>query len=270
MVPDAPPRRTATLVTMRRRLGVSIAATVVTGLVLSGLALTIAKSPQERDEIRAADNVARIFDDNLDRYVAESGPAVRRVHARDTDGYPALLRFLEERIANAPDLPSRGTTAYGRSHSEAYKQELGRRKFALMPLVGLSTYLRARAIPNSRFVSAGRKLVKLSPESLLSKEPITTGRALRELVLPAFEKARDRMKAQQAPEGSDLLLLDLNTYADDVIAMTEKGAKALDEGKPFFYELGDRPDQLYQRLVAVESAIENDVSQKVEVFVAGQ
>ena len=37
------------------------------------------------------------------------------------------------------------------------------------------------------------------------------------------------------------------TYADDVISMTKDGAKKIDAQKAFYFQLGDRPVELFRR-----------------------
>ncbi len=117
----------------------------------------------------------------------------------------------------------------------------------------LEAYLRSRAIPHSKFIAAGKKLVGLRPGTLLGDDPVLSGDPLRERVLPAYEKARKRLKKQDTPKGSELLQLDLMTYANDIISMTKDGAKKIDEQKAFFFQLGDRPVELFQRLAALEN-----------------
>ncbi len=40
------------------------------------------------------------------------------------------------------------------------------------------------------------------------------------------------------------------TYANDMISTTKDGAKKIDEQEAFFFQLGDRPVKLFQRLAA--------------------
>ncbi len=60
------------------------------------------------------------------------------------------------------------------------------------------------------------------------------------------------------------------TYANDMISMTKDGAKKIDEQKAFFFQLGDRPVKLFQRLATIESAIRVQVAQQVEIVAASQ
>ena len=110
----------------------------------------------------------------------------------------------------------------------------------------------------------------LRPGTLLGKDPVLSGFPLRERVLPAYEKARDALKKQDTPKGSELLQVDLMTYASDMISTTKDGAKKIDEQKAFFFQLGDRPVKLFQRLATMETAIRVQVAQQVEIVAAAQ
>src|SRR5690349_7977013 len=76
---------------MRTRLRLALLATFVIGLVLSGLGAVVAKSPEQRDQIDAADRVAQRFEANIDDYVTAAAAKVKSKHDADQDGYPALL-----------------------------------------------------------------------------------------------------------------------------------------------------------------------------------
>jgi len=255
---------------MRTRLRLALLATFVIGLVLSGLGAVVAKSPEQRDQIDAADRVAQRFEADVDDHVAAAADKIKSKHDADQDGYPALLEVVQDQIADAPRLRPGHTTAYGREHSNDYEDAGNHRATALAPLKELETYLRTQAIPNSKFIAAGKKLVALRPGTLLGDEPVVDGDPLRKRVLPAYEKARDRMKDQDAPKGAELLRLDLMTYANDIISMTKDGAKKIDEQKAFFFQLGDRPVELFKRLAAMETAIQVQVTQQVEIVAAAQ
>ncbi len=255
---------------MRSRLRRAVLATFVIGLVLTGLSAVVAKSPEQRDEIHAADLVAQRFDASLQRYVAKAAAELKSKRDADQDGYPELLKLAKARIAGAPRLRADGTTSYGREHSDDYQGADDRREAALAPITTLDAYLRSRAIPTSRFIAAGKKLVALRPGTLLGEDPVLTGDPLRERVLPAYEKARKRLKKLDTPKGSELLQLDLVTYANDIISMTKKGAKKIDEQKAFYFQLGDRPVELFQRLAVLEKGIQVQVAQQVEIVSAIQ
>lgn len=247
-----------------------MAATFVVGLVVAGLGSVVAKSPEQRDQIRAADRVAHRFDDKIGRYAADAAKQLKSKHDADRDNYSALLKLSQDKLKHAPRMSPAGTTAYGRRNSGDYRDAQDRRAAALAPLEDLEAYLRTRAVPGSKFIAAGKKLVALRPGTLLGKDPVLSGTPLRERVLPAYEKARDALKKQDTPEGSELLQVDLMTYANDLIAMTKDGAKKIDEQKAFFFQLGDRPVKLFQRLATIESAIRVQVAQQVEIVAASQ
>lgn len=255
---------------MRSRLRHAVVATFVIGLVFTGLSAVVAKSPEQRDEIGAADRVARRFDATIQRYTASAAAELKSRHDADQDGYPALLKLAQRTISDAPRLPQAGTTSYGREHSGAYQGAADRRAAALAPMKDLESYLRTQAIPDSKFIAAGKKLVALRPGTLLGDDPVLDGEPLRERVLPAYEKARARVKKLDPPRGSELLRLDLVTYANDIISMTKDGAKKIDEQKAFYFKLGGRPIELLRRLATLESGIQVEVTQKVEIVTTSQ
>ncbi|MGA8988730.1 hypothetical protein [Aeromicrobium sp.] len=253
---------------MTSRFRAALIGTVTTGLFFTGTAAVVAKSPEERRQIQTADRVAEQFDAALRRHVSTAADAVQQQHDADQDGYPALLKVASKGVSTAPRISTEGTTAYGREHSSKYATAGARRAATLAALDGLEKYLRLKAIPDSKFIAAGKKLAGLQPGKLLGDTPIFSGAPLRELVLPAFRKARTRLKKQPVPRGADLLRLDLTTYADDAVAMTEKGADKIDEGQPFFFRLGDRPAALMRRLTEYEAGIQAQTQKQVESVVA--
>ncbi len=247
-----------------------MAATFVVGLVLAGIGSVVAKSPEQRDQIRTADRAAQRFDAKIERYTTSAAEEIKSKHDADQDGYSALLKLTKKKIEDAPRLSPAGTTPYGRKHSDDYLDTEERRSAALAPFEDLEAYLRTRAVPDSKFIAAGKKLVALRPGTLLGKDPVLSGLPLRERVLPAYEKARDALKKQDTPKGSELLQVDLMTYASDMISTTKDGAKKIDEQKAFFFQLGDRPVKLFQRLATMETAIRLQVAQQVEIVAAAQ
>ena len=161
-------------------------------------------------------------------------------------------------------MSTKGTTPYGRAHSHRYETAMARQKLALKPYRSLSTYLTKQALPAFTFAGAGIKLVQVNPGKLLGTTPVYTGAPLRDLVLPAFEKARDKVAKQPVPADSELLSLDLKTYADDIISMTKDGAKKIDAGKPFQFSFGTRPQDLYKRLIDLKSGILAELASRVD------
>jgi hypothetical protein len=250
---------------MRSRLRVAVLATFVIGLVITGIGAVVAKSPEQRDQISAADRVAERYKASLDLYLASAAVEIKRQHDADQDGYPALLDLVESKIADVPRIRPGDTTSYGREHSGEYQDAGDRRTAELASLNDLESALRTQAIPVSRFIAAGKKLVALRPGTLLGDGPVLNGAPLRDRVLPAYEKARKRMKKQDVPKGSELLGLDLVTYANDIVAMTKDGAKKIDDGEAFFYRLGDRPVELYRRLATLESTIQVQIANFVNI-----
>lgn len=249
---------------MRFGLRAHVVATVVIGLVLGGVGYAVAESPEQRAEVRAATRVAEAYEARLDRYAADTAEAIRTQHDKDADGYVALLEVVEKRRAKAPQPPRDGTTAYGREHSGAYRGAAKLRTVALSQFDLLAAYLRDVAIPTSAFIRAGKKLVKLSPATLLGDTPIVSGAPLRDLVLPPYRSAARRLDKVEVPDDAKLLALDLTTYGKDVISSTKDGADAIDEGKPFFFNIQERATGLFKRLLQFETVIQNNVSEQVD------
>lgn len=248
---------------MKKRLRAVPALTLLTAIVLVALALTVVKSPAQREQIEASDKVAARFTVTLERFTSSTARNVVARSLATKKDCQELLTYLETRMAKAPTLPTTGTTRYGRAESGDYARAAVRRDLALKPFRALSAHLKDKTVPYFAFADAGVKLVSLSPSKLLEDQLIFTGEPLRELVLPAFEKARDKLKKQATPTGSELLRRDLLTYADDVIDQTKGGANDIDVGKPFRFDFGDRPKGLYKRLVALQASILVEASSQV-------
>lgn len=265
-LPPRERRETRTLGRMAKRLRLATIAVVVAGLVLVGTARLVVVSPAERAQIRAADRASARFDGAMHDYVRSTGAAVDAEAVKVKTAYPALLQFVETRIADAPKVSTRGTTTYGRHHSDRYRSAHDRRVLALQPLVALDVYLKVRAIPDQAFVDAGKKLVQINPGKLLAGQNVTTGAPIRAKVIPAFEKARDSVAKQRTPANSGLVRFDLTTYANDAISQAKAGAKKLDAVQPFFFDLGSRPNDLYQRLIALQATIASDLGDRVDVL----
>jgi hypothetical protein len=253
-------------VSTRTRLRSAIAATILIGAVSALIGALAVPPPHERQAERKADAVARDFRPVMNAYVRRTSAAIVNQLRKKPDGYPALLALTSRLVERAPQVPTRGTTAVGRERSDRYRQALASRTLALSPFVDLEGYLRTRAIPGSSFIVSARKLLRLSPAKLLGDSPIFEGAPLRDKVLPAYEKARKDLGRRTPPEGAELLMVDLRTFADDVIAMTKAGAKDIDDGKPFYFDFGTRPKELYDRLVIVESSIQREVADRVDVL----
>ncbi len=248
---------------MRNRLRAITALSVVIAVVVVGAGSVLVKSPAERDQIDAANRISARFDTALEQYTASTASNAAGKNPKTKKDLQGLLAFVKSRLKKAPVIPTKGTTAYGRSHSHDYETAMRRQKLALKPLQSLSSYLEGEAIPAFSFANAGIKLVQVNPVKVLGPTPLYTGAPLHDLVLPAFEKARDKLKKQITPQGAELLQLDLMTYANDVIGMTKKGVKAIDAGKAFHFEFGTRPEDLYKRLIAVESAVLTELGTRV-------
>ena len=251
---------------MAHRLRTTTIAMVVIALGLVGGAYFAAESPEERAQVRVANRAADRFDRAMDEFSRTSAQDIDSQLKASKTNYQALKTFVDARIDEAPRLSSAGTTDYGRRHSDRYVLAKARRDLVLTPFTTLTTYLREHAIPDQGFVDAGRKLVQINPARILANVAVFTGTPLRELVIPAFEKAKDRLKKQTPPEDSKLLDLDLMTYAGDAIKQTKQGATKIDARQPFVFNFGTRPDDLLRRLVVIESATSAEVRNDVDVL----
>lgn len=251
---------------MAKRLRFITVVTVVLGVGLIGAARVIAESPQERAQVQVANRASERFDRAMDTFVLTAAKDISAKQVKAKTDYPALKAFVDKRIVNAPKIQVAGTNAYGRQHSKHYRSAAERRKLALTPFRRLSGDLEDTAIPDQAFVDAGKKLVQINPAKILANIYIYSGTPLRTLVVPAFEKARDRLKNTRAPTDSALLQLDLMTYAKDSISQTKDGATKLDMQQPFVFNFGTRPDDLLRRLVVVQSTIRTEVGNDVDVL----
>jgi hypothetical protein len=231
------------------------------------LALTVVPSPEQRQEVDHADQVAQQYRRELSAYVGRLGDYVAKRLAKDGTNYQKLHDELMNHLPEAPRIPVKGVTAYAREHSRDYRTAAERRSLELMPFRAFAKRLEAVSIPRQKFVDAGVKLVKLNPLKLLQGYVVQfSGEPLRTEVVPAYKKARKRLLEQHHAPTEDELARDLKTYADDVIDMTEKGADDIDAGRPFFFDFGDRPKALLGRLAATQRTVAADVSAQVDAL----
>lgn len=248
---------------MKNRLRLTTAVSVAIGVVIVICALVVIPSPGERAQVSDATRASDRFDRSVERFLTSVYAAISARFDDDMVDYSSARTLIETKIAAAPLISPRGTTTYGRLHSERYRNATGRRKIALAPLRSFSSYLESTAVPGLKFVKAGEKLVLVSPSKLLDGVAVYSGAPLRDLVAPPLTKASKKFKVLRAPTGAELLKLDLSRYAKDILAMTKDGAAKIDRGLPFFFDLGTRPRDLYRRLEAVALMIHRDAMVRV-------
>jgi len=238
----------------------AIALTMVLGLAGAGLAAAKGDTGQQREQTRAADAVVKGFHEKLARFDAKQSKLLGAAVAKDVDNYARLLTTADHAVAQAPKVPTRGTTAYGREHSDSYRDAINERDGIVTPYENLVRLLRTRAIPTSKFIIAARAAVLVDPAKLLKDQVIVTGEPLREFVLPAFKKARARLKKQPVPQDAGLLAADLLAFVDGAIRQTREGADRIDDGKPFFFDFGTQPHDLLVRLTGLETQVAREVA----------
>ncbi|MEH3033944.1 MAG: alpha/beta fold hydrolase [Aeromicrobium erythreum] len=246
----------------------AVVATVVLGLVCVAVALT-RPSPAQRDQVAAADRVASRYERALDEAVPRFAEKVRQGVLDNTDDFAEAHDVLRAAVKRVPRIPTAGTTAYGRSHSERYREARTRRDVELEPYVTLAATLEV-AERAQAFIEAGTKVIRVNPAKLLEDQAVTTGRPLRDEVVPAFRKARSDLAKHPPPKGSEVLARDLRTYLKDAISTTEDGADALDAGRPFFFDFGKRPQDLQRRLQTLQRTLVAQVVQVLDEVVAPQ
>jgi hypothetical protein len=252
---------------MRTRLRAVVVLTVVlaTGTVV--LALTVVPSTEQKEEVRAADRVARAYDRELEQSIEDLGAyVVKRRFENETD-YQKLHDQVVDRMDEVPTIPKGNTTDYGRKNSREYRTAAAHRGLELRQYLAFTAFLKNRAIPRQEFAEAGIKLVKINPSKLLEGFIVqTSGVALRTEVVPAYRKARKKLLAQRPAAEDAELARDLKTYADDTIEMTLDGAADIDAARPFFFDFGNRPNALLRRLETLLRAISAEVSTQVDAL----
>ena len=238
----------------------AIVLTIVLGLAGTGLAAAGGDSGGQREQARAADAAVKGFHERLAAFDAKQSKLLGAAVAKDVDNYARLLKVADRAVAQAPEVPTRGTTAYGREHSDDYRDAINERDGIVAPYETLARVLRSRAIPASKFIIAARAAVLVDPAKLLKDKVIATGEPLREFVVPAFKKARARLKKQAVPADAELLAADLLAFVDGAIRQTRDGADRIDEGKPFFFDFGTQPQDLLVRLTGLETQVAREVA----------
>ena len=198
--------------------------------------------------------------DDLAAYV------VKRRFENETN-YQKLHDEVAARMDGIPRIPKSGTTAYGREHSRDYRTAASRRDLELRPFRAFVTRLKNDAIPRQKFVEVGIDLVQINPVKLLEGFVVQfSGSALRTEVVPAYRKARKKLRAQRPGSAEVELARDLERYATDAIKMTRDGADDIDAGRAFFFKFGDKPETLLTRLENTQRSIAVEVSTLVDAF----
>ncbi|RYJ01170.1 MAG: hypothetical protein EON52_22035 [Actinomycetales bacterium] len=239
--------------------------TVVT-VLLGCLALVVAvrlPSPTQQREVDAADRAAGRYAKALDADLVAFGESTRDDVADHLDDLDQALALVRRHVTAVPRISTRGTTAYGRSHSLEYRAAKGRRSLALRPFVQLVRVLEG-AVQTQGFIRAGTHAIEINPLELLDGTPVLTGEPLRELVVPEYKAARTKLQRHPAPSGSALLGQDLLTYVSGVIATTRDGADDIDAGRPFRFDFGTRPQDLQRRLAQLSASVVSSVLQAVD------
>ncbi len=247
---------------VRRRARFALIATPVLGLVASLVAVSL-PSPQERAEVRAADRVAVRYEQDLDAAASRFGERVVTIVRANTDDFERALKLVQERTRSVPRIPERGTTDYGREHSDRFQEARSRRDLALRPYLRLVRTLRA-AVPIQEFIEAGTRAIRINPTKLLSDVVVVDGSPLRDIVVPRYRKARQDLKKHPAPPGSEVLGRDLDRYVKDAITSAQEGADDIDAGLPFFFDFGRRPQDLQRRLVSLQATLASQVLQVLD------
>ena len=243
-----------------------LATTVIAAGALA-LALTVAPSTEEKEQTKEAGRVAKAYESRLAREVDDLSAYVVKRRFENETNYQKLYDEVTARMDDLPKIPTKGTTAYGREHSRDYRTAAARRELELKPFRQLMTHLETVVIPRQDFVDAGIDLVQINPVKLLEGFTVVfSGEPLRTEVIPAYRKARKKLRNQQPTAADAELARDLELYADDAIKMTRDGAADIDAGRAFFFDFGEKPDALLTRLEATQRSIAADVSTRVDAF----
>ncbi len=247
---------------VRRRARFALVATPVLGLVASLVAVSL-PSPEQRAEVRAADVVAARYEKDLDAATSRFSSQVTTIVRDNTDDFGRALALVQKRTRSVPRIPEKGTSAYGREHSDRYQEARSRRDLALRPYLRLVRTLRS-AVTIQEFIEAGTRTIRINPTKLLSDVVVVDGSPLREIVVPRYRAARKDLKKHPAPPGSEVLGRDLDRYVKDAITSAEEGADDIDAGRPFFFDFGRRPQDLQRRLVSLQSTLATQVLQVLD------
>lgn len=245
---------------------------VLTTVIAAGalvLALTVAPSTEEKEQTGQAGRVAKEYEGRLARAVADLSAYVVKRRFENETNYQKLHDQVEARMDELPKIPEKGTTAYGREHSRDYRTAAARRELELRPFRAFLTHLEKAVIPRQEFVETGIDLVQINPVKLLEGFAVVTGAPLRTEVVPAYKKARKKLREQEPGVADAELARDLERYADDAIKQTRGGADDIDAGRAFFFDFGDKPDALLTRLEATQRSIAAEVSTRVDAFDPG-
>lgn len=248
------------------RLNLLSLAFALAAIALGG---AVSRTPEERTEVTEAANIARRYDQHLSTFMDKANEDIRRKATDSVGKSRKLLALVDERINNVPKVPTQGTSAYGRDNSDAYQSTVARHKAVLGTYGELAGELRNHALPVESFLDAGRKLLLINPGELLKDTQVVSGWPIREHVIPEYEKAQAALRKQKAPPGEAKLFEELKDFAKDAIKDAKAGALKLDVGQQFYFNFGELPNQLYRRLVVIDTALKGKIVREVEAATLG-
>lgn len=240
----------------------SVLAVVVLGIASCVVAVLL-PSPQEREQVRAADRVAARYDRSLDAVATDLQDDVRRAVRGNLTDMGRAFRRVKKLVAAIPKAPTAGTTAYGREHSEDYRTAEARRVLEAEPYADLIRTL-AGAAAVQEFIDAAGRALQVNPAELLQGMAVTTGAPLRDEVVPAFRKAKADVRDHPAPPGDKQLERDVVKFLDDAVKQVRRGADDIDAGRPFFFDFGTKPRDLDKRLQKLQRALAGQVLQVLD------
>jgi hypothetical protein len=248
---------------MLTRLRLISLATFLLQVLLIVIAQHVVLDPDERAQVADAERAARTYIDALDAYQASSTAALTTMSRKKGVELGDLLARAEKARTHVPPVPK--TPRIAHRNDEVRKAAAERTQ-----VVGRWTQwidaVRAELLPAARLAKAGRSLVTLDPADQLKGVFFVTGDALTERVLPGFRKATDRIRKLDETKLDPLLRQDLVAYGEFVIDMTKDGAKRLTRGEAFHFEFGERPDQLFIRIVALERLVNSNLESLMTIL----
>lgn len=252
---------------MRTSFRLALGATVLVAGTALVLALTVAPSTEEKEQVDRADRVAQEYERRLARDVDDLAVYVAKRRFENETDYQKLYDEVMQRIEDVPSIPAKGTTKYARENSRDYRNAKARRALELEPYRDFALRLESDVIPRQEFVDLGIDIVKINPVKLLEGFAVQfSGQPLRSEVVPEYRKVRRKLKKQKPGPQDAELARDLQRYVDDAIKQTQDGADDIDAGRAFFFDFGDRPKTLLARLEATQRSIAAEVSAQVDAF----
>jgi hypothetical protein len=209
----------------RRGTIISIVTVVLAAVIVSGV-LVVSRTQQRRDDVEQADRVAVRFDHDLSksRIAVESA-----LTGTSSDHADRVQTAFEAAVSKTPRLGP--APAWGRRHSQRYARAAATQKALQKKYARVSVAL-DQAVVGQPFVTAALAALADDPGDFVPDGgTLPNGSALRERMIPGFERALAKFERVEVPQGQAATARKVRSALKTIVASAEHAADDLDAGR---------------------------------------